>query len=327
VRRRELITLFAGAMAWPITAQAQKPGVRVIGFLSLGSAAQTQGQLRAFRQGLAEAGYAAEQSVAIEFRSANNEAQLLPRLAADLVQRQVDVIVTTGSPYAAVAAKQATSTIPIVFAMTEDPMKYGLVTSYSRPGSNLTGMNFLTSELAGKRLDLLVKLIPEASKIGFLSAPSGSPVFEEMRSDALAAGRALDREIVIVAVQRLDFEAAFAALIRQQARALTVGSFTLLYNNREKIVQLAARHKIPTIYPNRFFVVSGGLMSYDSDASDAFRKVLPHYVAQILKGAKPGDLPVQQPTRFSFVINLKTSKALGVTIPPGLLAIADEVIE
>jgi putative ABC transport system substrate-binding protein len=329
MRRREFITLLGGAAAWPLAARAQQPDVPVIGFLGVGSSDANSAFGAAFRQGLAEAGYVPGQNVAIEFRWANYQLSLLPRLAAELVDRKVAVIVTTGSPYAALAAKAATSTIPIVFAIADDPVKHGLVTSLGRPGGTATGMNFLTGELAGKQLNLLLELIPQATTIAYLSAPSDSPIFEDRKSDMLAAGRALGREIIVLEAPRLDFEAAFATLVEQRADALIVGSFTVFLDprNRDKILALAAHHKIKAMYPNRGYALRGGLMSYDADVLPAIRQLGSHYVGQILKGAQPADLPVMQPTKFKLVINLKTAKALNLQVPDRLLALADEVIE
>jgi putative tryptophan/tyrosine transport system substrate-binding protein len=250
---------------------------------------------------------------------------LLPRLAAELVDLKVDVIVTSGSPYAAVAAKEASSMIPIVGAFEYDPIKYGLVTSLSRPGGNVTGMTFLTTELAGKRLSILRDLIPQSTTIAYLSV-SGAPISEQLKSDMIAAGRALEREIFVSDVRSFDFKAAFATLVEQQASALIVGNFTVFSNNREKIVELAARHKIAAMYPGRQYVVEGGLMSYGA-AGFGFRQLVRDYVVPILKGVKPADLPVRQPTEFAFVINLKTAKALGIKIPPMLHALATELID
>jgi putative ABC transport system substrate-binding protein len=329
--RREFITLLGGAAAaWPMAARAQQSAMPVIGFLGLGSPDPNSAFGAAFRQGLAEAGYVPRQNVAIEFRWANNQPLLLPRLAADLVARKVAVIVTAGSPYAALAAKAATSTIPIVFSVAEDPVQYGLVTSLSQPGGNVTGMTSLTSELAGKQLNLMLELIPQATMVAYLSGPSSSPIFENRKAEMLAAGRALGREIIVLEVRGLDFEAAFATLVEQRADALIVGAFSFFLNpprNRDKILELAARHKITAMYPNRQYAVHGGLMSYDSDFAAVVRQLGSHYVGQILKGAKPGDLPVMRPTKFELIINLKTAKALGLTVPDKLLALADEVIE
>jgi putative ABC transport system substrate-binding protein len=328
--RRDFITLLGGAAAaWPLAARAQRPAMPVIGFLGLGSPGQNSPSVAALREGLAEAGYVAGQNVAIEFRWANFQNSLLSRLAADLVGRQVAVIITQGSPNAALAAMAATSTIPIVFVTGEDPVKYGLVASFNRPGSNVTGVTSLAAELAGKRLNLLLELVPQATKVGYLSGPSGSPVFEGLRTDMLAAGHALGREIIVLEVRRLDFEAPFETLVEQRADALIVGNYTLFggERNRNKILELTARHKIPTMYPGRGYAVNGGLMSYDTDLRALFHQVGAHYIGQLLNGAKPADLPVQQPTKFELVINLKAAKALGLAVPPLLLARADEVIE
>ena len=330
IQRREFITLLGGAAAAGRSRRGRsRPAMPVIGFLGLGSPDPKSAFGTAFRQGLADAGYVPGQNVAIEFRFANNQVALLPRLAADLADRKVAVIVTIGSPYAPLAAKAATSTIPIVFAVVEDPVRYGLVTSLSRPGGTATGMTFLTAELVGKQLNLLLELIPQATTIGCLLGPSSSPIFEDRAAEVLAAGRALGRQIIVLAVRPPDFEAAFATLVEQRADALIVGSFTVFLNprNRDKILELAAHHKITTIYPNRVYSDHGGLMSYDSDFVAAVRQLGSHYVGRILKGEKPGDLPVMLPTKFEFVINLKTAKALGLQIPDKLLALADEVIE
>jgi putative ABC transport system substrate-binding protein len=330
MKRRDFITLLGSAAAWAIAARAQQPAMPVIGFLGLGSPDPNSAFGAAFQQGLAEAGYAPRQNLAIEFRWANNQPSLLPRLAADLVARKVAVIVTTGSPYAALAAKAATSTIPIVFLVAEDPVQYGLVTSLSQPGGTVTGMTSLTSELAGKQLNLMLELIPQATTVAYLSGPSSSPIFDNRKAEILAAGRALGREIIVSEVRGLDFEAAFATLVEQRADALIVGAFSFFLNpprNRDKILELAARHKITAMYPNRQYAVHGGLMSYDSDFAAVVRQLGSHYVGRILKGVKPGDLPVMRPAKFELVINLKTAKALGLTVPDKLLALADEVIE
>jgi putative ABC transport system substrate-binding protein len=330
MRRREFIGLLGGAAAWPIAASAQQSAMRVIGFLGLGSPGPKSPRVTALLEGVAEAGYVAGQNVAIEFRWANFQASLLPRLVAELVGRQVAVIVTEGSPYAALAAKAATSTIPIVFEITGDPVKYGLVAGLNRPGANVTGMTSLAAELVTKRLNLLLELVPQVTKVGYLSGPSASPVFESQRDEMLAAGRALGRQIIVLEVRRLDFEAAFATAVEQGAGALMVGTYTLFggdRRNRDKILELTAHHKIPAMYAGRGYVDNGGLMSYDTDLQALFHQVGAHYVGRILNGAKPADLPVQQPTKFELVINLKTANALGLTVPPILLATADEVIE
>src|SRR5262245_2910563 len=257
--RRNFLHLVGGAAAagWPLTAHAQSR-MPVIGFLGLGP--PNPNAAAAFHRGLAEAGYVSGQHVEIEYRWANY-LYLLPELAADLVDRNVAVIVTTGSPYAAVAAKDATSTIPIVFSLADDPVKYGLVTSLGRPGGNVTGMTHVAGDLVAKRLNLLLDLVPQATTIGYLSL-AGAPVSEESKSETLAAGRALGREIIVSEVRGLDFESAFTTLVKQRAGALIVGNFTFFLRNCGKIATLAARHKIAAIYPLRPYVVDGGLMSY-----------------------------------------------------------------
>lgn len=323
MKRRAFITLLgSAAVSWPLPARAQQTGLPVIGILGLGRDPYLP-FVADFRQGLAEAGYVPGRNVAIEFRWADSTLSL-PRLAAELVDRKVDVIVTTGTPYAAVAAKDATSTIPIVFQLSGDPLKYGLVTSLSRPGGNITGMTFLVAELTGKRLNLLLDLIPQATPVAYLSFPD-APVSEELKSDMLAAGRALGREIIVLEVRGLDYTAAFTTLVEQRAGGLIVGGFTAFLRNRDKIVELAARHKIAAMYPGRQYVVDGGLISYGA-VGPGPRLLARNYVGPILKGAKPTDLPVRQPTEFALVINLKTAKVLGLTIPRTLLAAATELI-
>jgi ABC-type uncharacterized transport system substrate-binding protein len=325
MRRREFIKGVGGAVVWPLGARAQQPGMPVIGYLHHGPPARTL----AFRQGLADAGYIPGQNVAIEFRWSDYRRSLLPRLAADLVEHKVALIVTTGSPAAALAAKAATATIPIVFALADEPVQYGLVASFSRPGGNITGLTLLTSELAGKQLEFLLELVPQARTIGYLSGPADAAIFEDRKADILAAGRAMGREILFLEVRDLDFVAAFETLVHQRADALIVGSFRsfLSPGNRNEILRLAARHKVTTMYPNRSYTDRGGLMSYDADSDAAARLMGSQYVGRILKGAKPADLPVMTPTHFKLVINLKAVKALGLTIPPTLFAAANEVIE
>jgi putative ABC transport system substrate-binding protein len=266
--------------------------------------------------------------LAIEFRAANFQSSILSRLAADLVARGAAVIVTRGSPSAAVAAKAATSTIPIVFMLDEDPIEYGLVASFNRPGGNVTGVTFLTAELMPKRLNLLLEF-PQATTVGYLCPSADAPIVQARISDMLAAGRALGREIIVLEVRRLDFEAAFATLIEQRVGALIVGNYTsfgAVPSNRDKILELAARHKVPTMYTGRGYSVNGGLMSYGINFTEQFRNA-GLYIGRVLNGEKPADMPVLQPTKFELAINLKTAKALGLTIPPNLLALADEVIE
>jgi len=325
MRRRKFITLLGGAAAgWPLIAYAQQPRVPVIGFLGLGSPSPNSGFADAFRAGLAEAGYVLGRNLAIEFRWANNRAALLPQLAADLVDRKVDVIVTTGSPYAALAAKNATSTTPIVFVIGDDPVQYGLVASLSRPGGTITGMTLLSGELAAKRLNLLLEVMPQATTIAFLSGPSVAPIFEQRKREMLAAGRALGRKIVLSEVNFSNFDAAFTNVVEKPADALIVGSFTMFQSpgNRDKILELVARHNIAAMYPSREFPDHGGLMSYDADTQGVAHRLGSHYVGLILKGANPAELPVQGPGKFELVISLKATKALGLVIPRTVVAAA-----
>jgi putative tryptophan/tyrosine transport system substrate-binding protein len=325
MRRREFIVGLGSAAAWPLAARAQQQAMPVVGFLDLGSPRPDAGYVAAFRQGLAAAGFLDGRTVAIEYRWANNQAQRLAPLAAELVQRQVAVIVTFSGP-AVLAAQAATSTIPIVFGLSTDPIKFGLVASLSRPGGNMT-LSSLSSELTGKRLDLLRELTPLGTTVAYITDP-GARGSEEPARDMLAAARALGRQAIILeARDELDIDAAFATLVERGASALIVAPHILFERNDEKIVELAARHRIPAIYPRPGFVVAGGLMSYDADPVAAMRQIGSFYVAKLLKGAKPADLPIQQPTKFELVINLKTARALGLTIPETLLATADEVIQ
>jgi ABC-type uncharacterized transport system substrate-binding protein len=330
--RRQLIAVLGGAgAAWPVLVRAQQAGMPVVGFLDYGlPTAKNSPVSTAFRRGLAEAGYVEGQNVTFEFRWANAEHSVLPQLAADLVRRQAAVIVATNSPTAVLAAKAVTSTIPIVFVTIVDPVKYGFVASFNRPGGNVTGMNLLNSELMGKRLSLLLELAPQAKTVGYLSGPASAPVFDDLTGKVRAAAQALGREIVVLEVdRRADFTAAFDTIAERQVGALLVGDFTTFAEaeHSRMIVELAARHKIPTMYPSRRYTSFGGLMSYSPDFIDASRQLAVQYVGRILKGAKPADLPISQPTKFELVINLKTAKVLDLTIPSGVLGIADEVIE
>ena len=282
----------------------------------------------AFRQGLAEAGYVEGRNVVIENRWAEGHDDRLPALAADLIRRKAAVIVATGSLGTALAAKAASSTIPIVFANGGDPVKYGLVASLVRPGGNLTGLTFLSTGIIGKRLDLVREVAPEATTVAFLAGGHRTLSFKEQTSEILAAGRALAWQVIVLECRsERDFEANFAILVERRAGALVVGAFPTLFSSFDKILELAARSKVPAIYPSRAFAEAGGLMSYSADLADAFRQLGVNYVGPILKGAKPADLPVQQPSKFELVINLNTAKALGLAIPPSLLARADKVIE
>src|SRR6516164_9511707 len=325
MNKRDFITLLGGAAAWPLAARAQQPAMPVIGFLGLGSPRPMERMVAAFRQGLAKAGYVEGQNVAIEFRWAGSQSARLPALAAELVHRQVAVIFTGGWGGPAFAAKAATSTIPIVFAYGGDPVKDGLVASLSHPGGNVTGVTAINSELVSKWLSLAGDLVPQATTVGFLSVSSYLAFYEDQKSQILAAARALGRQVIILETRGdLDYEAAFKTLVQREAGALIVGAFA--FRNTNEILALAARYKIPTIYPRRDYVEAGGLMSYAADYADTFRQA-GTYICRILKGAKPADLPVMLATKFELVINLKTAKALGLTVPDSLLATAHEVIE
>ena len=332
MQRREFIAGLGSAVAWPVVARAQQPAVPVVGFLNLGSPTRSSGAggvsyIAIFRQSLAEAGFVEGRTVAIDYRWANYQVQRLAPLAAELVQRQVAVIVAIDSGPTVLAAKAATSTIPVVFGLGGDPIKFGLVASLSRPGGNMTGVTFLSSELTGKRVDLLREIAPLATTVAYITDP-GAGDSEQATSDMLEAARALGRQVIILeARNELDIGPAFATLVDGGAGALVVGPHILFEKNAITIVELAAHHKIPTIYSGRWFAALGGLMSYTADLTAVVRQIGSLYVAQILRGAQPADLPVQQPTKFELVINLKTAKALRLTIPETLLATADEVIQ
>jgi len=330
MRRREFITLVGGAAAtWPAVTRAQQPAMPVIGFLD----SRTPGiladlLLRAFRQGLKETGYVEGQNVAIEFRYADSQIDRLPALAADLIRRQVSVIFAGGGGVTARVAKAATSTIPIVFVNGEDPVKVGLVPSLSRPGGNLTGVSFFTIELGPKRLELLRELVPGAKTVALLVNPRSANADSEAGAAALqtvirAGGQ---QPMVLHAAGEADIGPAFARLVEQRAGVLLIVSDPLFTGQRDQIVALAARYGVPTMYPVQEYVTSGGLVSYGASSFDAWRQG-GVYVGEVLKGAKPADLPVRQPTKFQLVINLKTAKALGLDVPPTLLARANEVIE
>jgi putative ABC transport system substrate-binding protein len=324
--RRDFITFLGGAAAWPLAAQAQQPSMPVIGVLDARSPGTTENTLRAFREGLKDTGYIAGENVALEYRSAEDQIDRLPALAADLVQRRATVIAAI-SPTAALAAKAATTTIPIVFIINEDPVRLGLVASLARPGGNLTGINIFSAELAAKRLDLLRQLVPGAARVGVLVNPANATTTESTLRDVAAAARATGLQIkVLNASTSREIEAAFASSIRERCDALFVAGDPYFYTRRAQFAVLAARHTIPATYAQRDFAEAGGLMSYGTNIADAFRQI-GVYAGRILKGAKPSDLPVQQPTKFELVINLPTARALGLEVPPMLLARADEVIE
>jgi putative ABC transport system substrate-binding protein len=323
MRRREFIAGLGGAAALSMTARAQQPAIPVVGFLSSASPAGYVNLVAAFRDGLKENAFEVGRNVTIEFEWAEGELDRLPRLAADLVRRQVAVIASTGAP-ATMAAKAATSTIPIAFMTGDDPVKFSLVASLARPGGNVTGVSFLTTTLADKRVELLRELIRNADTIAVLANPKSPVGLDDARSVKRAANT-LGLEVHILdASTSGEFEAAFAELAPKGAKAVLADPF--FYSRRDQIVELAARHAIPAIYHDREFSAAGGLMSYGASVANAYRQV-GVYAGRILKGAKPADLPVMQPTNFELVINLKTAKALGLEIPPTLLARADEVIE
>jgi putative tryptophan/tyrosine transport system substrate-binding protein len=325
MKRREFITLLGGAAAtWPLTARGQQGAMPVIGFLDPTSPDTFAHRLLGFRQGLKETGYVEGENVAIAYRFAENQVDRLPELAGDLVRRQVAVIVTLAN--GALAAKAATTTTPIVFSVAEDPVKVGLVASLARPGGNLTGINFLSAELAAKRLELVRELVPAAIRISMLVNPTG-PNSESTLRDAQSAARAIGLEIqVLNASTSREINMAFATFIQERPDALFIDIDPFFTSRRIQLVHLASHHRMPTTYPGRQFAEVGGLMSYGSDLTDAWRQV-GVYTGRILKGAKSADLPVVQATKFELVINAETARTLGLDLPPQLLARADEVIE
>ena len=326
MKRREFIALLGGAAAWPLAARAQQPAMPVIGFLNTRSADVSSHLVAALRRGLAENGYVEGQTVTVEYRWANGQYDRIPALAAELANRPMAVLVATGGEPAAMAAKAATSTIPIVFGIGGDPIKLGLVASYNRPGGNATGINILTNVLAAKRLGLLHELVPKVTTVGFLINPI-FPTAESPLSDTQEAARAIGVQLhVLRASTDYEIDTAFESVAQQGISALAVAADPFFNTRRDKLVALAARHAVPTIYQSREYPAVGGLMSYGIDLADVYHQI-GAYAGRILKGAKPADLPVLQPTKFELVSNLKTAKALGLTVPPDVLSLADEVIE
>ncbi len=321
MKRREFITVLGGAVAtWPLAAWAQRP-MPVIGFLSTGSPQSDAFRLAAVRQGLMEAGYVEGRNFAFDYRWAEEQYERLPTLAAELVRREVALIVTGGGTTSTVAAKSATATIPIVFVTGTDPIKLGLVASLNRPGSNITGVSFLVNTLVAKQLEVLHEAV-----IGYLVNPTYVNAEADTRN-VLAAAEVVGQKLLVVQAHTdSELEAAFATLIQQRAGALVVGADPFFFDRRAKLVELAARQKVPAIYFLREFASAGGLMSYGTSITEAYR-IVGLYAGRILKGEKPAELPVQQSTKVELIVNLKTAKALGLTVPPALLARADEVIE
>jgi putative ABC transport system substrate-binding protein len=326
IRRREFITLLGGAAAWPFAARAQRSALPTIGFLHVAFPDRYAQQLAAFRLGLKQIGYIEGQNLAIEYRWAHNENERLSELALDLVRRQVTLIVAAGGPPSALAAKAATSTIPIVLVFGADPVRLGLAASLSRPRGNITGVTFLTTELMAKRLELLRELCPQAATVGYLADPR-SPSNEGMVRDTLAAASALGWELAVVEARSdRDFEPAFETFAKRRAGALVIAPSQLFDSNRDQLIALVARHKLPAIYHAREYVTDGGLMSYGASYGDTFR-VGGLYAGQILKGENAANLPFQQATKLELVINLKTAKTLGLEVPLSLMIRADELTD
>jgi ABC-type uncharacterized transport system substrate-binding protein len=327
MRRREFVGLLGGAAAWPLAAQAQQPAMPVIGFLSPASPEVYANRLGGFRRGLKDAGYAEGENVTILYRWAENQLDKLPELAADLVRRRVTVIVTSPGNSPLVAVKAATTMIPIVFLVSEDPVRHGFVASLARPGGSLTGVNFFNAEVNAKRLELLRELVPAAARVAVLVNPTNTTNTQTTLRDVELAARTMGLQIqVLTASTNREIDAVFVTLGRERPDALFVSGDTLFNTRRLQLAILAARHGVLALYSSRDYPESGGLMSYGTNVTDAFREV-GVYTGRVLKGAKPADLPVLQSSKFELIINHQTARALGVTVPPQLLARADEVIE
>jgi putative tryptophan/tyrosine transport system substrate-binding protein len=328
MRRREFIAGLGGVVtAWPLAARAQQAALQAIGFVNAGSADASADRVRAFRKGLSETGYVEGQNVTVEYHWLDGQYDRLPALMADLVRRRVAVIATPGDTLASIAAKAATATIPIVFSVAEDPVKLGLVASLARPGGNATGINFFVQEVVAKRLSLLHELVSKVTRVAVLVNPANATNTETTLRGVQEAARAIGLQIrVLNASTSNEIDAAFAAVAREPPVALFVGPDMFFLSRRVQLANLASRDRIPAAYPNREYIAAGGLMSYGTDITDSFRQV-GVYIGNILKGAKPADLPVQQSVKFEFVINLQTARLLGIEVPETLLATADEVIQ
>jgi putative tryptophan/tyrosine transport system substrate-binding protein len=327
MRRRDFITLIGSAATWPLAAQAQQPAMPVIGFLHSASASTFAEHMLAFHKGLGEAGYVDGQNVTVEYRWAEGQNETLPALAADMVRRRAAVIVTPISTPATLAAKAATSTIPIVFVIGADPVKIGLVASLNKPGGNATGISDIGVQLGAKRLAFLHELLPNAARFAALVNPDNPGITEPFVSELQIAASAIGRKIeVVTASTNSGIDTAFATIVKMRADAFLISPEALFVTRRVQLLTLAARHALPALYHRREFADAGGLMSYGSSFAEQFRQT-GLYAGRILKGEKPSDMPVQLPTKFEFVINLQTAKTLGIQFPPALLARADEVIE
>jgi putative tryptophan/tyrosine transport system substrate-binding protein len=328
IGRRQFISVLGGtAVAWPLAARAQQPALPVVGFINAGSADGSARNAVAFRRGLNENGYVEGQNVTVEYLWLEGQYDRLPALLADLVRRRVAVIATPGSNVASLGAKAATATIPIVFGVGDDPVQLGLVTSLARPGGNATGINFFSSEMASKRLRLLHDMVPKAVRVAVLVNPANTSTAASTIRDVQQAAPSIGLQIQILNATTIgEIDAVFAALASERPDALFVAPDTLFLDRRGQFATLAARDRIPAAYGNRDYVAAGGLMSYGTELADSYRQV-GVYTAAILKGERPADLPVLQSTKFEFAVNLQTARALGIEVPPGLLSIADEVIQ